>query len=84
MVEKNKPDNDNVTGLTNSSTQGSLDVDGIYKKIAPYLSEPEFIKDLLKSHSQVTREQLLELIEQELKDREPIESTDLRILHNSL
>ena len=84
MVENNKLDNDNVTGLTNSSTPGSLNMDEIYKKIAPYLSEPEFIKGFLQSHSQVTRERLLELIEQELKDREPIKSTDLRILYNSL
>jgi hypothetical protein len=61
-----------------------IDIDDIFMKIAPYLSNPEEIKILLKNNSQKTRKEFKKLIEIKLKNSDPITKTDLRILLNSL
>ena len=61
-----------------------LDVDEIFEKIAPYLTNLEFIKDFLKANEHLTRAELQQKIELELKTSGLTKHTDLRILLNSI
>ncbi len=62
----------------------TINVQEIYGKISPYLTNLDYIKDFLEKHSECTREELTIIIESELKHKKAQIKTDLRILLNSL
>jgi hypothetical protein len=62
----------------------AIDIDLIYNKIAPYLSNPEIIKQFLDKYINVSSDKIVELIENKIKGCDPISITDFRILLNSI
>ena len=72
-----------INGNEDKGSEG-LDIEKIYEKIAPYLSDPDFIKQFLNQCLKLTIKELKLKIEKELNTVEPIRCTDLRILLNSL
>jgi hypothetical protein len=74
----------NETDKSNNDQSKVLDIDLIFNKIAPYISNPEFIKGFLWKHGNETRTELVVSIESNLNQVDPIIRTDLRILLNSL
>jgi hypothetical protein len=81
--DKEKIENDSNEARLNNNIS-DLNPDEIYSKIAPYLSNPESIKNFLFKHSKLTKNELIRLIEKELLTCQPNMLTDLRILLNSL
>lgn len=61
-----------------------INIDDIYFKIAPYLSNPEIIKEFLDKHPRITKKTLIEKIEFEIQHSDFLKRTDFRILLNSL
>jgi hypothetical protein len=70
--------------VKNNVIPEDININNIFNKIAPYLSNPDNILQFLKKHSSVPKEDLIEIIENEIKNSEPIKRTDLRILLNSI
>ena len=68
----------------NDSKTTPLDTIFIYNKIAPYLSDPEPIRELLEKNSTLSRERMIALIESKLESANQIMLTDLRILLNAI
>ena len=68
----------------NNNNSGSLNVNLIYSKIAPYLSKPDIIKKILNKYSKLPREQFIKKIENQIERSDQIKRTDLRILLNSI
>ena len=49
------------------SNQNTLELTSIYNKIAPYLQDPEYIKEFLKQHTNSSRKRIIEIIETKIK-----------------
>lgn len=64
----------------------NFDICRIYEKIAPYLSDPEYIKSVLDDNNGLSREELIKIIEINIKESDisTIKRTDLRILLDSI
>ena len=62
----------------------NLNINEIYEKIAPYLVNPDFIKEFLTHNSNIAREKLIDLVEKEILKYNSTKRTDLRILLNSI
>ena len=75
---------DNEESLEKKSTPEYIDIDAIYQKVAPYLEDPEFVKEFLNKHSKKLKTELIEVIEQEVKKSDSVRCTDLRIILNSI
>ena len=71
-----------LTAQTENSEK--INVQEIYGKISPYITNLDYIIDFLNEHSECTREELTIVIESELKEKKAQIKTDLRILLNSL
>jgi hypothetical protein len=66
----------------NSKSSDILNIEKIYNKIAPYLSNPNYIKEFLEEHKNKSRHEIIKFIEAEMKVINAMKSTDLRILLN--
>ena len=75
--------NDIVTKHKNNSKSADiLNIEKIYNKIAPYLANPDYIKELLEGHKNKSRQEIIKYIEAEMKVNNTMKGTDLRILLN--
>jgi len=82
-VTKIISNNDVVTNQKNNSKSADiLNMERIYYKIAPYLSNPDYIKEFLEGHKNKSRQEIIKYIEEEMKVINAIKGTDLRILLN--
>ena len=63
-----------------------IDLNELYSRVMPYLSEPVNIKSFLESLNKdvIDREELIERIEKSLKDAEGTLKTDFRIILNTI
>ena len=75
---------ENSDSTTQTENLEKIDVQEIYGKISPYITNLDYIRAFLIDHSECTREELIIIIEGELKDKKTQIKTDLRILLNTL
>jgi hypothetical protein len=61
-----------------------MNIDGLYEKVLPYLSNPKAIRDFLDAHKESSEEDLIKEINRQLSESEALLKTDLRILLNAL
>jgi hypothetical protein len=80
----NNANSDDLESNSSGNYAKTLDIERIFNNIAPYLSEPDIIMSFLKSHLNVSIDELKDLVEVELKSDNPIRRTDFRILLNSI
>ncbi len=61
-----------------------MNIDELYEKVLPYLSNPKAIRDFLDTHKESSEEELIKEIYSQISESETLLKTDLRILLNAL
>jgi hypothetical protein len=61
-----------------------MNIDELYEKVLPYLSNPKAIRDFLDTYKESSNEDLIKEINRQLSETEALLKTDLRILLNAL
>ena len=61
-----------------------MNIDELYEKVLPYLSDPKAIRDFLEAHKEKSDGDLIKEINRHLSESEALLKTDLRILLNAL
>jgi hypothetical protein len=67
-----------------TSSSEVIDTNAIYQKVAPYLANPDYIKQFLEKVTNKSRTEIIKIIESELENSDTVRCTDLRILLNSI